>query len=264
MSARVDHQHLQVGAGAESVVDNLCDVLYEVIPSFPCPPTLPYMYILPVTLPNPQPLSPFDSPKQKGKNLMENDKKKSGFTAALFTDGEKCVANVINFPLVVLATNASNSGRYASPLATSVGMTTLEKGFVDHRGIVIGWEEKDLTSFSSTAKPTGSVSPAAAGEDSERRLPAGAIAGIVVGSVVWVAGMVGSIILWRRKRRRMAGSTGRHELQTDRTPEMFSPLGPPPPTGENKQLYGSPPVRRYELPVGSEGPAGDVYEMPSR
>jgi hypothetical protein len=51
----------------------------------------------------------------------------SGFTAFKSQDGEKCYASVVNFPLVVLATNTSNSGRYAKALATSVSMTTLER-----------------------------------------------------------------------------------------------------------------------------------------
>ena len=108
-----------------------------------------------------------------------------------------------------------------------------------------------------------------------RGLSTAAIAGIVVGSVLFVAGIVGSIILWRWKRRRTvepvesvigqeqeldADGAPKQELGTETTPEMFSPTeGPSPPPA-----YANSPVGRYELPVGPDGLTGDVHEMPDR
>ena len=177
-------------------------------------------------------------------------------------DGEKCVAPVVNFPLVVLATNPSN-GLYASPLATSVSMKILEKGTIDHRGLIIGWQQSDLTTsglnaptsrpIAITPTPTGTASPAET--EIQPRLPSGSIAGIVIGVVTaFCIGILALLMFWRKGKRHTRAS----ELDTGPIPELSSPL----PVGEPKPLYH--PAGTYELGLGAPGELGRVYEMPGR
>ncbi|KAK1749668.1 hypothetical protein QBC47DRAFT_418731 [Echria macrotheca] len=187
----------------------------------------------------------------------------TGFTASLFWDGEKCSASVNNFPLVVLATN--DAGGFASPLATAVSTATLGNGSLDHRGIVIGWQQSDLATAStvpsnlatshptltSTSSPTAEVSPS---NTESKTLSSGAIAGIAIGGVVGVVLILAAIFVLFRRRRASPGE----ELDTNTTRQE---LPSPPPFKDAKPLYQ--PTDRHELGSGGPGELGSIHEMAS-
>ena len=140
---------------------------------------------------------------------------------------------MIDFPLVVLATDPTETTLYLSPLATSVSTATIERGSLDHRGIVIGWRaaDKDLLRTSSnnslpastgtgtgTGTRTGSASGTGIpggtsssqtreGDEAKGGLSSGAIAGIIVGIVAISAFVVFAwvVFVWRKRRAEGTG-----------------------------------------------------------